>query len=67
MQPLVLSWVLWAGWFLSASETDNHVTVLGDIIREYPCEDLIIAEKSDHVAGLFVVEGHTSKEVIARE
>jgi hypothetical protein len=67
MQPLVLGWVRWPGRFLTASDTGNPVTQISKIIRRYPCEDLIIMGKSDQVAGSFVVEGHTLKEVIARE
>ena len=67
MQPLVLDWVCWPGWSITACDTNSHVTVVVNTIRQYPCEDLIIAGKSDQVAGFLVVEGHTSKEVIARE
>ena len=67
MQPLVLGWIRWEGWSLTVSDRSNHVMQIANIIWRYPCEDLIITGNLYQVAGLFVVEGHTSKEVIARE
>ena len=64
---MVLGLVRWPGRFLTAPDTGDHAVRISKIIRQYPCEDLIIMGKSDQVAGLFVVEGRTSNEVIARE
>lgn len=67
LQPLVLTWVRWAGWPHTIADVLVHTIAVVAVIWQYPRENLIVTGRFYQVVGWITTGGLTEKEVIARE
>ena len=67
LQPLVLTWIRWAGWSLSEPNIVDHVDLITVTIGQYTGEDLFVTGLSYQVVGRPTTEERTSKEAIVME
>ena len=66
-QPLILTWVRWAGWPPTAFDIIVDHVVVSATIRQYTREDLVMSGGLYWGGGWFTLEERTEKEVIAKE